>query len=127
MDGKIVIESLENMPNMVLKFKAKNVAKFEKETGKSIFDAVQESDNVDNVCKLIAVGNNDCCIEDAYEILDDWLASGGTFQVVSVQIVKALERDGFLARDLGMSLRMIRGLRETMTDAILEMELQELN
>ena len=90
------------MNNLQLKFKPRTVRELEKEHG-SIMDLFDT--NLENLILLIKTGNggiNVCTDEQAEDILETFLENGGDTTEALIQIVEALEKSGFLPRDLAL-------------------------
>lgn len=110
------MESNRNIPRLPLSFKPKNIREFEKKHG-AITDNLDI--NIDNLCNLISVANGNCGEDTSEEILDSFLEGGGDVIEALVQITEALEKKGFLPRDLAVS-RMVRKTIKTKLKSISE-------
>lgn len=85
---------------LMLRFKSKAVRDFEKENG-SIFDLMDPS--VDNLIKLIQLGNDNCSEDRAFEILDAELENEESDTIsVLTDIMKGLQRYGFFPKKVNM-------------------------
>lgn len=108
------------VPRLALSFKPKNVRTFEKENG-PITDNLDAT--VDKLTKLVQAGNGNCSEETADSILESFLDNGGDIIEGIVQVIEALQRGGFLPRDLAIASIMRKQMKSQM--AKLGQELEE--
>lgn len=87
------------IPRLSVKFKPKNVKVYEKEHG-SILENI--SMDINNITELIRVGNGMCTEEVADDMLETFFDNGGDILEAIVQIVEALQNQGFIPRDIAL-------------------------
>ena len=108
-----------NIPRLPLSFKPKTIKAFEKVNG-PITDNLDIS--VDKLTKIIQAGNGNCPEETADDILATFLDGGGDVVEALVQIIEALQRGGFLPRDLAIAQLIRRQVRSQMMKLVGELE-----
>lgn len=79
-----------------LKFTARGIAELEDETDKSIFDILTNS-RLSNLGYIICKGTN-VDKEDAFKKIDEYLVSGKTTEELYLDLMEALQKDGFLSK-----------------------------
>jgi len=94
-----------------LKFTARGIAELEDETDKSIFDILTNS-RLSNLGYIISKGTN-IDKEDAYKKIDEYLDSGKTTEELYLDLMEALQKDGFLSRRMDLS-EMRKDLNESL-------------
>lgn len=113
-------DTVVNMvPRLALSFKPKNVRAFEKENG-PITDNLDAT--VDKLTKLVQAGNGNCSEETADSILESFLDNGGDIIEGIVQVIEALQRGGFLPRDLAIASIMRKQMKSQMMKLGQELE-----
>ncbi len=99
--------SSNEAPVLRVKFRSKDVAKFERQNG-SIFNAIKDIEDytIDNLVRLVRAGNGHCEEDMAYDIIDEYLDNGGDTFTAFADIMKALEDGGFFPRNVGIGQKM---------------------
>jgi hypothetical protein len=105
-------ESPKGKNSLNLKFRSKDVAKFERDNG-SIFEHLEPT--VDNLAKLISAGKGGCKIDDAYKELDTYLENGGDTLSALVEITESLQNGGFFPRQIQIKRMLEETINEHMS------------
>lgn len=100
-----------NVPKLQLKFKPKNIRLFEESNG-PVTDLLDAS--VSKLNKLVSIGNGNCGEDTADDIIEAFFENGGDVIEGVAQVIEALQRGGFLPRDLAIASVMRKQLKNQM-------------
>lgn len=109
----------ESMPRLQLKYKPKNIRIYEESNG-PVTDLLDAS--VNNLNKLVCIGNGNCSVEVADDILETFFDNGGDIIEGVAQVIEALQRGGFLPRDLALAKVMRAQMKNQMLKLGQELE-----
>lgn len=80
-----------------LKFTARRAAALEADLGEGLLSGLSKSDRVSVAVKYLARGA-DISLDEAYDMYDQYIESGGTLEELNEVIVEGLKNGGFLSR-----------------------------
>lgn len=80
-----------------LKFTARRAAALEADLGEGLLAGLSKSDRVSVAVKYLARGA-DISLDEAYDMYDQYIESGGTLEELNEVIVEGLKNGGFLYR-----------------------------
>ena len=80
-----------------MKFTARRAAALEADLGEGLLSGLSKSDRVSVAVKYLARGA-DISLDEAYDMYDQYIESGGTLEELNEVIVEGLKNGGFLSR-----------------------------
>lgn len=95
---------------LTLKFGSKDIALFEKKSGKTLTDLISalSTGSVNIIAQAISVGNHNCSFDDAYTRIDNFLSDGRTLVDIQLQVIYEIDLDWGILRATGKTIEDIR-------------------
>lgn len=95
---------------LTLKFTSRDLAFYEKRTGKSLTDLIASLDEarISTIADAVSIGNHSCKIEDAYTRIDNFIEGGRTLTDLILQVIYEIDLDWGIVRSTGRSIEDIR-------------------
>lgn len=80
-----------------LRFTARRAAALEADLGEGLLAGLSKSDRVSVAAKYLSRGA-DISLDEAYDLYDEYIESGGTLEELNEVIVEGLQNGGFLSK-----------------------------